>query len=83
MLEDKKMMITDENGKETEVEILFTFEGENGKSYVLFHTLDNQEDVYAYSFNEEGNLIEIETEEEWNMCQEVLAAFEDEELIDE
>lgn len=77
MEETNVMTITDESGQEKEVEIILTFEDESkGKSYVLFTDANNDEgDVYAYSYDEDGNMQEIEDEEEWEMCQEVLGAF--------
>ena len=77
-MEDTKIMtITDENGQEKEVEIILTFEDhKNKKKYVLFTDANTDDgNVYAYSYDEDGNMIDIEDEEEWNMCQEVLGAF--------
>lgn len=46
------------------------------KKYVLFTDANTDDgNVYAYSYDEDGNMIDIEDEEEWNMCQEVLGAF--------
>lgn len=77
MEDTNKMTITDETGQEREVEIILTFENEEkNKSYVLFtDPQDENGDVYAYSYDEDGNMVEIENEDEWNMCQEVLGAF--------
>lgn len=77
-MEDTNIMtITDESGQEKEVEIILTFDDENsGKSYVLFTDANSEDgDVYAYSYDEDGNMSEIEDESEWEMCQEVLGAF--------
>ncbi len=77
-MEDSKVMtITDENGQEKEVEIILTFEDDkNGKSFVLFTDANaNDGNVYAYSYDEDGNMNEITDEAEWEMCQEVLGAF--------
>lgn len=77
-MEDVNVMtITDENGQEKEVEILLTFEDEkNQRKYVLF-TDPNVDDgnVYAYRYDEDGNMNEIVDTKEWEMCQEVLGAF--------
>lgn len=77
MMDEKVMTITDESGQEKEVEIILTFEDEkNGKNYVLFTDANNEDgNVYAYSYDEDGNMTEIEDESEWEMCQEVLGAF--------
>ena len=77
-MEDTKIMtITDENGQEKEVEIILTFEDDKNKKKDVLFTDANTDDgnVYAYSYDEDGNMIDIEDEEEWNMCQEVLGAF--------
>lgn len=77
MKDSKVMIITDENGQEKEVEIILTFEDDkNKKSYVLFTDVNaNDGNVYAYSYDEDGNMNEITDEAEWEMCQEVLGAF--------
>jgi uncharacterized protein YrzB (UPF0473 family) len=71
--------LQDEQGNELELEALYTFDSEEtGKSYIAL--TDNQQDeegrfkVYAFSFSEEtkNKLLPIETEEEWNLVQEVL-----------
>lgn len=82
MLESNSLFITDENGKEVEMEILFTFDDEGrGKKYVVFcDPNDENGEVFASCYDDEGNLLPIETDEEWAMVEEVLGAFgEDEE----
>ncbi len=82
MLESNSLFITDENGKEVEMEILFTFDDEGrGKKYVVFcDPKDEGGEVFASCYDDEGNLLPIETDEEWAMVEEVLGAFgEDEE----
>src|SRR5699024_2425118 len=79
----------DDEGNEDLYQILLTFESEeHEKSYVLVHpisTEDEEVEVFAFSYTEadgglEGQLNDIETEEEWDMIEEVLGAFiEDEE----
>lgn len=77
MTESNTMIITDESGQEREVEILLTFEDEStGHSFVLFTDPQDEEgNVYAYRYDEDGNLNEVTEESEWEMCQEVLGAF--------
>lgn len=81
MEDNNRMIITDDSGQEREVEILFTFDDEkNGKSYVLFtDPQDPEGNVYAYSYDEDGNMEEVTDEKEFEMCQEVLGAFQDDE----
>ena len=85
MTESNTMIITDESGQEREVEILLTFEDEStGHSCVLFTDPQDEEgNVYAYRYDEDGNLNEVTEESEWEMCQEVLGAFSNEDEEDE
>ncbi|MCI6514010.1 MAG: DUF1292 domain-containing protein [Bulleidia sp.] len=85
MTESNTMIITDESGQEREVEILLTFEDEStGHSFVLFTDPQDEEgNVYAYRYDEDGNLNEVTEESEWEMCQEVLGAFSNEDEEDE
>ncbi|MGM9975409.1 MAG: DUF1292 domain-containing protein [Bulleidia sp.] len=85
MTESNTMIITDESGQEREVEILLTFEDEStGNSFVLFTDPQDEEgNVYAYRYDEDGNLNEVTEESEWEMCQEVLGAFSNEDEEDE
>ena len=85
MTESNTMIITDESGQEREVEILLTFEDEStGHSFVLFTDPQDEEgNVYAYRYDEDGNLNEVTEESEWEMCQEILGAFSNEDEEDE
>ena len=77
MLENSTLIVVDENGQEKEMEILFTFEDdEKGKKYVLYFDPQAEDDeVFASIYDEEGHLYPIETDEEWEMVEEVLGAF--------
>ena len=85
MTEMNTMIITDDSGQEREVEIILTFEDEStGKTFVLFSDpLDEEGNVYAYRYDEDGNMNEVTDENEWEMCQEVLGAFAQEDEADE
>ncbi|WP_243290648.1 DUF1292 domain-containing protein [Bacillus sp. FJAT-47783] len=89
---EKQITIIDDEGNEQLCEVLFTFENEEfGKSYVLYYPVGAEEDeneeieIHASSFTpngegEEGELKPIETDEEWDMIEEMLNTFlEDEE----
>ncbi|MBB5180783.1 uncharacterized protein YrzB (UPF0473 family) [Planomicrobium koreense] len=87
--------VVDENGNEQLFEVLFTFESEEfGKSYVLYFPVGAEEDdegeieIQASSFTENadvdgkiagGELRPVETDEEWDMIEEMLNAFLDDE----
>ncbi|WP_223702806.1 DUF1292 domain-containing protein [Sutcliffiella deserti] len=90
---EKQITVVDEDGNEQLCEVLFTFESEEfGKSYVLYYPIgaenDDEDDIeiHASSFlpneeNQEGELQPVETDEEWDMIEEMLNTFmaEDEE----
>ncbi|MEA5026559.1 MAG: DUF1292 domain-containing protein [Erysipelotrichaceae bacterium] len=84
-MDTNKMFIVDKDGKEIEVDILFTFENEQyGKQYVLYQDPNgNDEEVYVSSYDDEGNLIAVEDESELAMINEVLGAFNNEEETEE
>jgi uncharacterized protein YrzB (UPF0473 family) len=92
MLDKKTMIITDDSGVEQEMEILFTFQHEvSNKQYVIFSNKDVPEDseekeIYVCSYDDDGNLENIEDEKELEMIQEVVSAFQiedDDELEDD
>jgi Protein of unknown function (DUF1292). len=82
---DRHITVIDEDGNEELCEILFTFESEKfGKSYVLYYPVSAAEDedgeieIMAACFTpgeEMGELLPIETEEEWDMVEEMLEAY--------
>ena len=78
-MDDKTLYVITSDGKEKEMTILFTFESEQyGRSYVVFY---DEEDVtgetFAMIYDEKGNLIAIEDEQEWEMISEVFEVFQD------
>lgn len=88
--EDEFITLVDPEGNEELYEILLTFESDEfEKSYVLVYPAgkadDEEVDIFAFAYDDsdaglEGELKEIETDEEWDMIEEVLGAFtEDEE----
>lgn len=86
MLDSNSLYVTDENGEEKKMTILFTFDSEDfGKQYVVFFDPENEEgEVYASAYSSEGDLLPIDTDEEWDMVEEVINTFmEDEEETDD
>lgn len=80
------LLVTDEEGNEIQCEIILTFESEEfNKNYVVYQIKDDESgEYYAASYNpeddDEGKLLQVETEEEWDLIEEVLESFlEDEE----
>lgn len=91
----ENITIVDENGNEQLCNVLFTFESEEfGKSYVLYYPIGAEEDeneeieIHSSSFTpnengEDGDLLPIESESEWDMIEEMLNTFLDETEEDE
>ena len=77
-MKDNVIYIADENGKEVEMNILLTFDA-NEKKYVVVYETGNEEDVYPFIYDDNGNLFEVESQEELSMIQEVVSAYEEEE----
>lgn len=80
------LLVTDEEGNEIQCEIILTFESEEfNKNYVVYQIKDDESgEYYAASYNpeddDEGKLMQVETEAEWELIEEVLESFlEDEE----
>lgn len=83
--------VANEEGKEVECEVLFTFESEETKKTYIVYT-DNSVDadgntrVYASIYNpseDETKLLPIETEKEWKIIQTVLDELQNDTTNDE
>lgn len=88
--DDEFITLVDAEGNEELYKILLTFESDEfEKSYVLVYPAgladDEEVELFAFSYDDpdeglEGQLNDVETDEEWDMIEEVLGAFiEDEE----
>lgn len=87
---ENHITVVDEDGNEQLCEVLFTFDSEEfGKSYVLYYPIGTGEDdeddieIHASAFtpntdSNDGELMPIETDEEWDMIEEMLHTFLDE-----
>ena len=88
---EERIVIPDENGDEHLYEVLFTFDHpeDEEKSYIVVAAEGDQEneeaeevEVHAFRFEEDDNdelsLFPIETDEEWDMVEELLRTFADE-----
>ena len=76
-MSENSIFITDENGKEVEMKIYLTFDA-NDRKYVVVYSQDNEDELYSFVYDENGNLYQIETEEELQMVEEVIGAYEEE-----
>lgn len=82
---ENEMIITDENGDEKVMNILFTYENEErGKSYVFLYEKGDEDNVMAFAYSEiEKSLSEIEDDEEYSEVEEVFNAFlEDPKIVE-
>ncbi|MBQ1379181.1 MAG: DUF1292 domain-containing protein [Erysipelotrichaceae bacterium] len=77
-MKENSIFITDEDGKEVEMKILMTFEA-NQKKYVVVYDEKNEDELYPFVYDDEGNLFAVEDEEEMAMIDEVVSAYEEEE----
>jgi len=85
-MNEQQITIVDENGNEQLCEILFFFHSDEfNKDYVLYYPIGEEDEngeiiVHASAFvqNEEdteGELMPIETEEEWDVVEEMYNTF--------
>lgn len=87
-MKEEKMTfkITNDEGKEIECEVLFTFESdETGKNYMVYtdNTIDDDGNtkVYASIYNpdlEDQTLQPIETDKEWTIIETILNELQEE-----
>lgn len=88
---ENKIIIVDEQGRERVCEILFTYQHpETEKNYVVLYPIDELDsdeeemDLFAYSFieneNGDGELFALETDEEYDMINEVIDQFYEDQL---
>ncbi|KHE70627.1 DUF1292 domain-containing protein [Halobacillus sp. BBL2006] len=88
---EERIIIPDENGEEHLFEVLFTFDvDQTGHSYIAVIPAEQKEgdevEVFAFRYEEKGNeeddlsLFQIESEEEWEMVEEMLNTLTDEDL---
>lgn len=83
LMDEKQITIMDENGNQSVMEILFTYEhDERKKKYVFLYEKDKPDDVIAMEYNDNGELFEIESDEEYEEVEEVFNAFNEENFSD-
>lgn len=88
---DDLITLVDDDGNEELYKVLFTFDSKDyGKSYILLYPAsaenDDEVDIQAYAYQpvedgsdevSEGELEQIEDDAEWDMVEEVLNTFLD------
>ena len=68
--------VIDQDGHEVTYKILFSYKNEQrNASYVFLYLPENPDEVYAFRYNENGEVFVIEDEEELNEASEVLEAY--------
>ncbi|WP_164668526.1 DUF1292 domain-containing protein [Virgibacillus doumboii] len=88
--EKERIIIPDENGEEHLFEVLFTFDvDQTGQSYIAVVPVEQKDDdeveVYAFRYEEKEkddndlSLYPIESDQEWEMVEEMLNTLADEE----
>ncbi|MDC3415612.1 DUF1292 domain-containing protein [Aquibacillus salsiterrae] len=87
--EKERIIIPDDNGEEHLFEVLFTFDvDDTGSSYIAVVPVDQKDDeeveVFAFRYEDQANeddlsLFHIETDEEWEMVEEMLNTLTEEE----
>lgn len=88
--EKERIIIPDENGEEHLFEVLFTFDvDETNQSYIALTPVEQEDDeeveVYAFRYEEKEkddddlSLFPIESDEEWEIVEEMLQTLADEE----
>ena len=82
---ENQMVVTDAEGKEHLMNILFTYDNEERKaSYVFFYdSEDPNEDVIVMRYTEDGELEPIEDDEEYDEVEEVYNAWSEDPKIQE
>ena len=83
-MDEKQITIIDEKGNQKVMEILFTYEHEERKKkYVFLYEKNNPDEVMAMEYNDNGELFEIESEEEYEEVEEVFNAFNEDNFEEE
>ena len=82
---ENQMVVTDAEGKEHLMNILFTYDNEERKaSYVFFYdSEDPNEDVIVMRYTKDGELEPIEDDEEYDEVEEVYNTWSEDPKIQE
>ena len=79
---ENQILITDEDGKEHLLEILFTYNNEErGKDYVFLFDPKDPDSVFPMIYHEDHTLEEIEDDEEYEEVEEVFNAYQEDPKI--
>lgn len=79
-LKDNQMIVTDAEGNEHLMEILFTYVSpRNEKEFVFFYEVNNEEEVIVMEIKDDQTLADVEDEEDLKEAEEVFEAFQNKE----
>ena len=86
MNKENTFKVIDNEGKEIEFEVLFTFESDETKKNYMVYTDNTQDEngntrVYASVFKPDAEpleLLPVETEREWKIIETILESIEEE-----
>ncbi|MFS0672897.1 DUF1292 domain-containing protein [Ornithinibacillus sp. 179-J 7C1 HS] len=90
--EKERIIIPDENGEEHLFEVLFTFDvDDTGNSYIAVVPAEQKDaeevEVYAFRYEEKDDedisLFAIESDEEWEIVEEMLNTLAEEEELND
>jgi uncharacterized protein YrzB (UPF0473 family) len=74
-----KIIFEDENGEKTELEIFLTYHSEKfNKDYIVFYKDASKDDLVAGVIDEEGNVSDIESDEEYDELDSIIEEYQDE-----
>ncbi len=74
------IIMEDENGEKKELTIYFTYHSEKfNKDYVIFYDNNDPDNLLACFTDENGNLFDIETDEEYDELDEIIEEFQNQE----
>ena len=76
-MKEDSIYIVDDQGKEIQMKIYLTFDA-NDKQYVVVYEEGNEDNLYPFIYDNDGNLYQVEDEEELQLIEEVVAAYEEE-----
>lgn len=81
---ENQIIITDAEGKEHLMEILFTYDNEERNTkYVFFYDPSDEENIIVMRYNENGELEDIDDDEEYSEVEEVFNAYNEDPKIQE
>jgi len=81
-VKENQIVITDAEGKEHLMEVLFTYEHpERGTKYVFFFDPSDEENVLVMRYTDDGELSDIDDDEEYAEVEEVYNAYLDDPKI--